>query len=74
MDNITNNKVWYTSKTLWTNIVAFIALITQQHYGYVIDPQIQAEALIGINMILRIITKSPVVFVNDSPISTNPPV
>jgi uncharacterized membrane protein len=53
-------KTWYTSKTLWVNAIALIALIVQGMTGFVIDIEAQAGLLVVINMILRVITKEGV--------------
>ena len=54
---------WYLSKTLWTNALALIAMIIQGVTGKVIiSLELQATILAGINMILRLITKTPVVW------------
>ena len=52
-----NTKRWYTSKTLWVNLLAIVALIAQTEFGYILDVEAQAVILAGINLILRIITK-----------------
>ncbi len=54
-------KRWFTSKVLWTNILALIALILQNHWGFVFDPEVQAAILILINFVLRFTTTQPVV-------------
>ena len=51
-------KPWYTSKTLWVNALAAVAAGVQSHYGYVVPPEIQAYALIAVNGLLRLITKT----------------
>ena len=54
---------WYVSKTLWTNAIALIAMIVQGVTGKVIiSLELQATILAVINMLLRLITKSPVVW------------
>lgn len=54
---------WYLSKTLWTNALALVAMIIQGVTGKVIiSLELQATILAGINMILRLITKTPVVW------------
>ena len=53
-------KTWYTSKTLWVNAIALIALIVQGMTGFVIDIEAQAGLLVVINIILRVITKEGV--------------
>lgn len=56
-------KKWYASKVLWTNILAVIAIIVQGVTGKeVISIEIQSTALAVINMILRLVTKQPVVW------------
>ena len=45
------------SKTLWVNLIALVALVTQLEYGFVVAPGEQASAIVVINLILRIITK-----------------
>jgi hypothetical protein len=52
-------KTWYTSKTLWINIIAAIALVVQTQIGFVIDPEAQAGLLTLINIVLRLITSTP---------------
>lgn len=54
-------KRWFTSKVLWTNTLALIALVLQNHWGFVFDAEIQAAILIIINFILRFTTTQPVV-------------
>ena len=49
-------KPWYTSKTLWANVVAAVALFMQQQYDYILPPGIEAYALIVVNLVLRSIT------------------
>ncbi len=55
-------KTWYTSKTIWINLLAAIALLVQHFTHYVIDVSVQAAALVVINFILRIVTKEEVVW------------
>ena len=52
-------KTWYTSKTLWLNAIAVIALIIQTRTGFVIDPEAQTGFLALINLLLRVITHQP---------------
>jgi len=55
--NNDNTKPWYLSKTLWVNIVAFMALIIQGATGdFVISPEEQAAVIVFINLILRAVT------------------
>ena len=52
-----DTKRWYTSKTLWLNLLAIAAFGVQAEFGYVLDAEAQAVILATINLILRIITK-----------------
>ena len=52
-----NTKRWYTSKTLWLNLLAIAALVAQTEFGYLLDAEAQAVILAGINLLLRIVTK-----------------
>ncbi|MBC8521367.1 MAG: hypothetical protein H8D26_05190 [Methanomicrobia archaeon] len=49
-------KRWYQSKTLWVNLIAVAALITQAQFGFVIAPEEQVGILALINLILRAAT------------------
>jgi len=49
-------KKWFTSKTLWTNFFAAVALFAQSQFGYVIDPATQGYIIVVINFILRFLT------------------
>jgi hypothetical protein len=51
------NKKWYLSKTLWVNAIAIVASFFSAD---VLDTQTQLQILGVINLILRLITKSPV--------------
>jgi len=50
-------KKWYQSKTLWVNLVAAVCLFVENQYGYAISPELQAYALIAVNVVLRLVTK-----------------
>lgn len=53
------NKKWYTSKTMWVNLIATGAIVAQSITGKeVLSPEIQTAILAGINILLRTITKS----------------
>lgn len=41
------------SKIIWTNLLAVIALLIQQKYGFMISVELQTEILAVINIILR---------------------
>lgn len=51
-------KKWYTSKTIWTNVVAAVALFVGNQFGYHLSPEVQGGVIAGVNVILRIITKT----------------
>jgi len=55
--NTMNTKRWYTSKTLWVNLTAIVALGVQTEFGYILDAEAQAVILAVINLILRVVTK-----------------
>lgn len=50
-------KKWYTSKTIWINIVALAGLIVQTQTGFILTPEIQAMALTLVNLAVRAVTK-----------------
>lgn len=55
------NKKWFLSKTLWVNAIGIVAIIAQSVTGHeVMNLELQASILAGINMILRFLTKQPV--------------
>ena len=56
------SKEWLTSKTLWMNVLCIIALIAQSQFGFVIDAALQASLLAMINILLRTVTKEPIVW------------
>jgi len=53
------SKKWYTSKTLWVNVIAAIALIVGRELDFALDGGEQAAILAIINIVLRIATKQP---------------
>lgn len=55
-------KKWYESKTFWANLVMAGAVAIQSKYGFVVGPELQALFITGVNMLLRKITKQPVVW------------
>jgi len=54
-----NSKPFYTSKTLWANLVAAIALIVQSQTGFVVDAEVQAAIIVVVNMFCRAVTGNP---------------
>lgn len=55
-------KKWYVSKTFWANVVMAAALTVQSKYGFVVGPEIQGFLIAGINVLLRKLTKQPIVW------------
>ena len=54
-----DSKPWYTSKTLWVNAIAFVALALQSFgTGFVIGAEEQLGILAVVNLLLRIVTKT----------------
>jgi hypothetical protein len=58
-----NKKIW-TSKTIWVNVIAMVALIIPSLTSTPIDlgPEVQVGLLGLINLILRLVTKSEIVW------------
>lgn len=55
-------KKWYHSRTLWVNVIMAVAVIIQTATGHeVIDTEAQTGLLAFINILLRIVTKVPLV-------------
>ena len=58
-------KAWYTSKTLWVNLVGILLLVAQ-FFGLIGPADIPPEYTVGgllafvVNMILRIISKKKI--------------
>lgn len=56
-----DSKKWYTSKTLWANSIALIAIIVQGATGKeILSLEVQTTILSVVNIILRLVTKSQV--------------
>ena len=54
-----SNKSWYTSKTLWVNVLAIAVMIAEYLIvNKIYSPEIHALVLATINLGLRIITKT----------------
>ena len=60
--DIQDAKRLIASKTVWVNVLAFVAFFAQSKFGYVIDEGTQAQILTVINIALRYVTKGPVVW------------
>jgi hypothetical protein len=55
-----DSKKWYTSKTLWVNLIAVVAEVLGVVAGINITPELAVTILAVINIILRAITKEPI--------------
>jgi hypothetical protein len=53
-------KKWYTSKTIWANVLAVITSVVASKTGYAIPAEYQAMILTVMNVALRKITKSEI--------------
>lgn len=59
----TTETVWWASRTLWVNLIAIVAMAAQGISGHVlISMELQATILGVVNMVLRFVTKTPVVW------------
>lgn len=55
------NKLWYTSKTFWVNIIGLVWMFIGPMIGIpTLDTETMATILGVINVILRFVTKAPV--------------
>ncbi|MCK5606750.1 hypothetical protein KAR91_32910 [Candidatus Pacearchaeota archaeon] len=55
-------KKWYVSKTIWVNVVAVMTSVVASRFGYNLSADIQVGILTGINIILRKVTKSEIIW------------
>ena len=55
-------KKWWSSKTLWVNAVAILGLVAQNALGMDLGAEAQVGLLALVNMGLRAVTKSQVVW------------
>lgn len=56
-------KVWWQSKTMWVNLLAFVGIAVQGVTGQeieILNPEGQAALLAVINILLRSLTDGPV--------------
>ena len=54
-------KPWYLSRTLWINVIAIVALIVQNRYGFILSLEEQMGIITVVNIILRIFTKKELI-------------
>lgn len=50
------------SKTIWVNLLAFVAFWIQKEYGFVISEDLQMQVLTLINIALRFVTHEKIVW------------
>ena len=55
-------KKFYESKTFWTNLLAAVAIGAQMKYGFIIDAETQALIITALNLGLRKLTSTPVIW------------
>ncbi len=56
-----NSKLWYASKTLWTNVITLLWTFVGPKIGIpTLDPDLMLGLLAVVNGILRVVTKQPV--------------
>ena len=55
-------KAFWQSKTLWLNLLAAAAGVVQTYTGFVVSLEVQGAILIILNVILRFVTKSEIVW------------
>ncbi|NDY41235.1 hypothetical protein G3N55_00020 [Dissulfurirhabdus thermomarina] len=55
-----SGKQWWMSRTLWTNVLAIVAIILQGQFGYVLSPETQVMVLGAVNALLRLVTRQPI--------------
>jgi len=67
-------KMWYESKTLWTNLIAAVAIIVQKYTHFVIDPMVQGAILMIVNVVLRAITNKPIAWTQTQLLKMKTPV
>jgi len=54
-------KVWYQSRTIWTNVAGLVALLAQWASGTnLIPPEMIATILAVANFVLRFLTDQPI--------------
>lgn len=54
------------SKTIWVNLLAFIAFWVQKEYGFIISEELQMQALTLINICLRFVTHEKIAWGGES--------
>ncbi len=57
-----NTKKLWASKMFWANIIALTGMVVQTQTGFIIDLGAQTVILAFVNILLRAITKSEIVW------------
>ena len=57
--------LWYKSRMLWVNGIAFLACIIQLFTGTVINGETQGIILTIINFLLRLVTKEEIIWTTE---------
>jgi len=57
---VQEEKPWYYSKTIWANLLIFLALILQGQFGFTLGAAEQIAILTVVNIILRAVTKNAI--------------
>lgn len=60
-ETVAGKKFWQ-SKTFWGNLIMAAAVAAQTQYGFVISPEFQALIITGVNLVLRKVSKDPIVW------------
>ncbi len=55
-------KLWYTSKTLWVNVLAILGVLAVDVLNLNLPTGWEIYALSGVNILLRFITKKEIVW------------
>ena len=61
-----SGKVWWKSKTFWVNVISISSMIAASEFGVEIDPATSVTLLSMINIVLRMITKEPIVWTSSN--------
>lgn len=58
-----DTKMWYTSRTLWVNLLAVCGMAAQGLIGKeILTAEMQGVVLGVVNMVLRLVTKTEVIW------------
>lgn len=60
-EELSGKKFWL-SKTFWVNTLVALGILVQIKTGFIVSPEYQALGLTLINLVLRKITRQPIVW------------